>query len=87
MAAIKENTEPQRIGALECDAKFKISAVDEAAEKLLGYDEHELLGKPITYLMSPLVGRIHQGLFARIRKTTEAQVGQDTIPLSSKQRH
>ena len=81
MAAIKE-IEPKRIGTLECDAKFKISAVDEAAKKLLGYDEQELLGKPITYLMSPLVGRIHSGLFTRIRKATEAQVGHDTTYLS-----
>ena len=80
VAALK-GIAPQRIGTLECDSKFSISAVDEAAERLLGYDNNELIGKPITILMSPLVGRIHQGLFARIRKAPQAQVGHDSPTL------
>jgi PAS domain-containing protein len=72
---VATTTSKRRImGTLECDSKFRITRVDKEAEKLIGCGSRDLVGHPITTLMSPLVGRIHQGLFSRIRKASPAEV-------------
>lgn len=52
---------------IECDAQFNIIQYEKNLDTILSYDNNELIGKPITVLMSPFIASLHIQWFERLK--------------------
>jgi len=59
---------------LECDDDFVICGCDVEACAALKCSEAQLIGLPVTSLMSPLVAKLHEGYFKRLRACSPAEL-------------
>jgi len=59
---------------LRCDSSFTITHADTSMLELLEYECHELIGKSILELMSPVVADIHRKIFRNLKNLAPASV-------------
>eukprot|EP00241_Pyramimonas_parkeae_P001888 CAMPEP_0114244256 /NCGR_PEP_ID=MMETSP0058-20121206/11239_1 /TAXON_ID=36894 /ORGANISM="Pyramimonas parkeae, CCMP726" /LENGTH=483 /DNA_ID=CAMNT_0001357177 /DNA_START=355 /DNA_END=1806 /DNA_ORIENTATION=- len=60
---------------LQVDCSFIITGCDEEACRALKCQKEQLVGQPIVVLMSPMIAKMHDEYFARVRDASREELG------------
>ena len=82
----RQLTEGTRDAIVVADQDGRITLFNPAARAVFGYDEAEILGRPVTDLMAPGLKDRHDAAFRRYVETREARLVGRTVELTGRRR-